>query len=227
MRPRVLVADDSAPIRRVVEAALKGVALDLVSVADSAAALAELRAAAPSLVLADLHLPDGGARGLVDHLAKRGLEVPVVVLMSPLDDFDAARGRRMGASGVFIKPFDPVALRELVARFCPEAWEGVAPNPEPPDPGSVAMERIRQEVLQVSPGLKGAEGDGASLEAAVEGEVQRLFAGDALDPRVEQILREVLRAELVRVLPQVVAQVVRERIAEIEAEALGQSKRSR
>lgn len=216
MRARVLLADDSAPIRRVAASALEGIDLQLDSARDIAEALEALEGGVPDLVLMDLNLPGGGARGFIERVGRRHPDLPVVVLMTPLDDFDAARGRRMGAAGVFIKPFDPLALRELVARHCPGAWEGAPPPPPPPDLGEVAMARIRREVLQVATDLRAEGGDPA---AVVEREMRRLFEGERLDPRVEQLLREVIREELMRILPGVVREVVTQRIAQIEKEA--------
>lgn len=73
-RPRVLVVEDDAPIRRFIELALEDEAVDLVTAAGLAEALQALQTPGLqpfALVLTDLMLPDGNGLELLQTLAER------------------------------------------------------------------------------------------------------------------------------------------------------------
>lgn len=68
-RPRVLLVDDDAAIRRLVALALEELEVDLVCAADGQAALAALREAPARLVITDLMMPGLSGYALLQQLA--------------------------------------------------------------------------------------------------------------------------------------------------------------
>jgi two-component system, OmpR family, response regulator len=67
-----------------------------------------------TLVLLDLHLPDGSGLDLLRHLTKRP-QMPAVIILSAYDQLsDRAEGMKLGAVDYLVKPFD---LSEMMTRI--------------------------------------------------------------------------------------------------------------
>jgi DNA-binding response OmpR family regulator len=112
---RVVVADDDADIRDLVAFKLEAAGMDVVAVADGAAALEACQDEPPDLVILDVMMP--GMSGLDVCRALRdsiGLaQVPVILLTARAQESDVAQGFDAGADDYVVKPFSP---RELAAR---------------------------------------------------------------------------------------------------------------
>jgi len=113
-RPRVLVADDNADMRRYVVRLLSG-QFTVEAVADGAAALESVRRRRPDLILSDVMMPRLDGFGLVRHL--RGdagtANVPVILLSARAGEESRVEGVEAGADDFLVKPF---SARELLAR---------------------------------------------------------------------------------------------------------------
>ena len=112
---RVVVADDDADIRDLVAFKLEAAGMDVVAVADGAAALEACQDVPPDLVILDVMMP--GMSGLDVCRALRdsiGLaQVPVILLTARAQESDVAQGFDAGADDYVVKPFSP---RELASR---------------------------------------------------------------------------------------------------------------
>ncbi|MEY4749797.1 MAG: hypothetical protein RIQ60_2011 [Pseudomonadota bacterium] len=110
---RVMCVEDDPDIRMILEFSLRQVGgYDVLSCADGPTALAEVAAFGPDLVLLDVMMPGmSGPETLAGLRALPELEgVPVVFLTAKalLEEVEALL--QHGATGVIVKPFDPVAL---------------------------------------------------------------------------------------------------------------------
>ena len=119
---RVLCVEDDADIRMLVEFSLTRLGgYQVMACADGRSAIAAAQAFAPNLVLLDVMMP--GMSGPETLAALRSLEalqhVPVIFLTAKamLEEVEALLVH--GATGVIVKPFDPVRLPEQVRMF----WE--------------------------------------------------------------------------------------------------------
>lgn len=112
---RVLVVDDEPHIRTVLRGYLEADGFAVVEAANGAAALSELRSAAPDLVLLDVMLPDAdGLDGLEVLRQLRGFSDTYVILVTARsEEVDKLVGLGLGADDYVTKPFSP---REVVAR---------------------------------------------------------------------------------------------------------------
>lgn len=115
MRRMILIADDEAHIRLLLEQALEeledeGVAL--VSVGDGVSALARIRADGPGVVFLDVMMP--GMNGFEVCRAVRAdaavARTRIVMLTAKGQEFDRRRGEEAGADLYLTKPFDPDAI---------------------------------------------------------------------------------------------------------------------
>ena len=110
---RILVVEDDATIRTILEMALLGAGFkDLKSVARGDDGLAEARRMKPDLVLLDIMLP--GLDGFT--VARRIREIPelsatrIIMLTARTQNDDIVRGLTCGADDYVTKPFDRLVL---------------------------------------------------------------------------------------------------------------------
>jgi CheY-like chemotaxis protein len=112
MRKRLLLADDSITIQRVIELTFADEPIDVEAVSDGAAAIARLDASPPDILLADIGMParDGYEVALHVRRTPRLSHIPVMLLTGAFDPIDHTRAREAGCAGVLVKPFDPQML---------------------------------------------------------------------------------------------------------------------
>ena len=115
-RPRILVAEDNADLRRYLGDVL-GEDYDVELVADGLEAVASMRRCAPDLVVADVMMPGRDGYELV-----RGLRadpdlagIPVLLLSARAGASETSAGLAAGADDYLSKPFSVVELRARVA----------------------------------------------------------------------------------------------------------------
>jgi len=126
MERRVLLADDSTTIHRIVRDILEPEGIEVVCVENGEEALRSILELPPQLVLADLTMPRMGGIDMCE-LMRREVEfkdIPVIFLVSPFDEFDEAAGTRIGGTGHLVKPFDSYRLLSLVKQYLPEEGGG-------------------------------------------------------------------------------------------------------
>jgi len=116
-RPRVLVVEDQADLRKLIALTLGGERYELFEATDGTAALESCARLRPALVLLDLMLP-GELDGIDVCRRLRAdpelRELKVVLLTAADQAVQRARAADAGVDRYFPKPFSPRALRELV-----------------------------------------------------------------------------------------------------------------
>jgi len=110
----VLVVDDDAPIRRMLERTLAAEGYEVSSAADGGQALAAAEAAAPDLVVLDVALPGLDGLAVCRRLRRKGLAAPILLLTARDAVADRVSGLDAGADDYLVKPFAP---EELAARL--------------------------------------------------------------------------------------------------------------
>lgn len=130
----LLVADDSAPMRREIELALAGEDIEVLTAGDGRQAIEIVQAVRPDLVLAEVSLPglDGFAIAAFIKSDPRLAAIPVLLLHSAREPIDAARAADSGCDGALAKPFDPRTLIHAVTERLSGGAAGAA------DPGGSA-----------------------------------------------------------------------------------------
>lgn len=140
---RILLADDSLTIQKVIELTFSGTEFELTAVGNGDLALPLLDSYAPDIVLADCVMPGKTGYELCEEIKSRpgGRYVPVVLLTGTFEPFDKPRAERAGADSFVTKPFDSQGLASLVRDLVKKAAEERAaappeppPAPEPPPP---------------------------------------------------------------------------------------------
>jgi CheY-like chemotaxis protein len=116
-RRKLLLADDSPTVRKVVEMFFSEEGYEVVAVGGGAEALRELEAARPpDVLLADAVMPGPDGYELCERVKRdaRFSNVPVVLLVGTFEPFNEAEARRVGADTVLTKPFQ--SIRDLVSK---------------------------------------------------------------------------------------------------------------
>jgi DNA-binding response OmpR family regulator len=112
--PRVLVVDDEATVRQALERALRLEGFAVSTAAGGRAALEEVAARPPAVVVLDVMMPDLDGVSVVRRMRADGVDVPVCILSARDEVDDRVAGLQAGADDYLVKPF---ALAELTARL--------------------------------------------------------------------------------------------------------------
>jgi two-component system phosphate regulon response regulator OmpR len=111
---RILVVDDDAELRGLLQRYLSGNAYD-VTIASDCAAMDRLMLREPfDLIVIDLMMPGEDGLSACRRLRAAGEETPIIILTAKGDSIDRIIGIEMGADDYLAKPFEP---RELLARI--------------------------------------------------------------------------------------------------------------
>ena len=115
-RKTVLVVDDSPTVRKLVAITLEKRGYQVVSAFDGVAAIKEIAAHNPSLILMDVNMPrlDGYQLCKLVKKHETTCDIPVLMLTGKDGMFDRLRGRLVGCAGSIAKPFAPEELLAVV-----------------------------------------------------------------------------------------------------------------
>jgi DNA-binding response OmpR family regulator len=108
----ILVVEDETSIASFVALYLKNAGYQVKAVVSGSAALNQVAASMPSLIILDLNLPDMDGIEICRRIRKSS-DVPILMLTARDEDVDKIIGLEVGADDYLTKPFNP---RELVAR---------------------------------------------------------------------------------------------------------------
>jgi len=111
--PHILVVDDDADIRKLLQEYLGGNGLRVSAAASSREMSSILEAEAIDLVILDLRLAGEDGMAIARSLREK-LALPVVMLTGVHEEADRVMGLELGADDYVTKPFSP---RELLARI--------------------------------------------------------------------------------------------------------------
>jgi two-component system response regulator MprA len=111
---RVLIVEDDAPVRRMLERSLAAEGFEVRSAADGGAALARAEEATPDLVVLDVSMPGLDGFDVCRRLRERGMTGGVLMLTARDAVAERVRGLEAGADDYVVKPF---AIDEVVARL--------------------------------------------------------------------------------------------------------------
>jgi OmpR family response regulator RpaB len=110
---KILVADDEANIRRILETRLSMQGHEVLAASNGAEALELFRGSEPDLVVLDVMMPELDGFAVVERIRAQS-EVPIILLTALGDVADRITGLQLGADDYMVKPFSP---KELEARI--------------------------------------------------------------------------------------------------------------
>ena len=119
----VITVDDSMSIRETVKMILSSAGYEVYSAEDGVAGLRLAEQRKADFIITDLNMPNMDGITLITRL--RALPqykfTPIVMLTTESQDDKKVAGKKAGATGWVVKPFDPAGLVAVANRVCPLA----------------------------------------------------------------------------------------------------------
>lgn len=111
---KLLLADDSVTIQKVIDLTFSDEGIEVTTVGNGEQALSKLEELQPDIVLADIFMPGRNGYEVCEHIKRdeRFRHIPVMLLVGSFEPFDEAEARRVGADDYLTKPFQ--SIRQLV-----------------------------------------------------------------------------------------------------------------
>ncbi|MCS6797799.1 MAG: response regulator [Myxococcota bacterium] len=202
---RVLVVDDSALVRRVVERVLHDEGHEVVTAADGREGLERVHERVPDLILVDLVMPHLDGVGFCAALRElaNARHVPVVLMSARAGGLGPTTLARCGALDAIAKPFAPEALRAVVSRALRVAVNGAVLAAAPPtgealepcrpqDSFEVARDAdlAARRIAEIAVGVLRARGSELAVAVLADG-IRR----DVREPVLEQLGRVFRQAD--------------------------------
>jgi CheY-like chemotaxis protein len=114
MGKRILLADDSVTIQKVVELTFMDEDYEVVAVSNGDEAVSRLGDVQPDLVIADVHMPGASGYDVCRRAKAWRRGTPVLLLVGTFEPFQEEEARRADADGYLKKPFDSQELLRRV-----------------------------------------------------------------------------------------------------------------
>ncbi len=152
MGKKILLADDSITIQKVIELTFSDEDFEVVTVGNGRLAIEKLEEVRPDVVLCDIIMPEKDGYEVCDHIKKHPTlsYVPVLLLTGAFEPFDQERASRVGCDGFLAKPFEPQALiakvKDLLAQSAARPRPASAPSGSP-----MRMEEPEAETMPRAP----------------------------------------------------------------------------
>ena len=135
--PKLLLADDSVTIQRVIELTFADEQIQVIAVGDGQQAIFEIEQHRPDIVLADVGMPQRDGYEVAEFVKRTPYlaHIPVLLLTGAFEPVDEARARAVGCDGVLAKPFEPQMVinrvKDLLAGRRPSSLWTDAPASAP------------------------------------------------------------------------------------------------
>jgi two-component system chemotaxis response regulator CheY len=121
MPKTVITVDDSMSIRETIKMTLEASGYRVLVAEDGAKGLAVAQQQKADLVITDLNMPVMDGITLIAQL--RALPqyrfTPILMLTTESHDDKKSAGKKAGATGWIVKPFDPTRFISVVQKVCP------------------------------------------------------------------------------------------------------------
>jgi DNA-binding response OmpR family regulator len=148
--PRILIADDDADLREILQCVLEAAGFSVSATSDGAQALEVIRQAPPSLAILDYAMPGLTGPQVCDVL-KRDLllrHLPVILLTGRKEVEDKVQGLDAGADDYVLKPFEPEELLARVRMVLRRTAQELEANPLTRLPGNPSIQRELEQRLK-------------------------------------------------------------------------------
>ena len=141
-KPKLLLADDSVTIRKVVEMSFIDAGVDVFSAADGEAAMLKFIEVQPDIVLVDVEMPGPNGYQICEMIKQDAAtrHIPVLLLVGSFEPFDQTEAERVEADGFLTKPFQ--SIHDLVARV--NDLLGLNSSSPAPTPETADIEELYQ-----------------------------------------------------------------------------------
>ncbi len=151
MKRRILLADDSVTIQKVIELTFMDEDFEVRAVSNGDEALALLPEVKPDFVIADVHMPGANGYEVCRKSKQLRISVPVLLLVGTFEPFDENEAKAAGADSFLKKPFDSQELLQRVQELLAPMEQAAAAAPPPLPPLPMMNERASLPTLDFPP----------------------------------------------------------------------------
>jgi CheY-like chemotaxis protein len=150
MPKKLLAADDSVTIHKVIELILADEDFVITSVYNGKEAIKSLKNQTPDVVLADIEMPDIGGFELARHIRDNmgGKIIPVILMASAFDTVDDAEVTKCGAKGYIKKPFEAQELLNKISSVLGQPVKKAPAKPAAPRNVEIKSEKQNSSVSE-------------------------------------------------------------------------------
>lgn len=198
MPKKLLLADDSVTIQRVIELTFSGEDVQVLAVSDGEEAIRRIAADKPDIVLADIGMPKRSGYEVSAFVKNNpDLEkIPVLLLAGAFEPVDDVRAKEAKCDGVLVKPFEPqhviARVRELIGGAKGSPTQSAVPDiPRPAaalaSPRPVELPRREDRPAVPDDLMDLGEEDLLPRIAEVETHPQPLVIDDSLDDYFDKL----------------------------------------
>jgi CheY-like chemotaxis protein len=205
---KVLLADDSITIQKVVQLVLPDYEYQVKAVKNGSEAIALMGSFKPDIVLSDTEMPVMDGYRLCEEIKKNPAtrNVPVILLYGAFEPIDERLARKVGADGSLPKPFEADEIigkiTEALGAQVPEAaaveeFEAVEAAEEAPEEEVMVAATEEGEAFALDElwNIEGLTGEPAVAEELVE---EASLTGEAIEEAVsEEAIEEALAEEAI------------------------------
>jgi two-component system nitrogen regulation response regulator GlnG len=204
---QILLADDDAAIRTVLNQALSRAGYEVRSTGHAATLWRWAAQGEGDLIITDVVMPDENAFDLLPRIKKVRPELPIIVMSAQNTFMTAIRASERGAYEYLPKPFDLKELVAIVGRALSRP-RGTAPNGHGAEPDDIplvgrspAMQEIYRALARLMPTdltvmISGESGTGKELVARALHDYGKRRAGPFVAVNMAAIPRDLIESEL-------------------------------
>ncbi len=118
MGTKVLVADDSSTMRKIILRSLNAVGVtDITEAADGEEAVAKFDQDTFDMVLTDWNMPGKNGLEVLQDIRSKNKDVPVIMVTTEAEKSRVLEAIQNGVSDYLVKPFTADVLREKLEKF--------------------------------------------------------------------------------------------------------------
>jgi len=138
MAKKILLADDSITIQKVVELTFSDGDYEVTAVNNGAKAIQKLAEMRPDIILSDIIMPEKNGYEVCEYVKSHPeyRNIPVILLTGTFEPFDPDRADKAGCDAVVTKPFESQSLIHKVEELIQQSQTAAANEPEP-DPAAI------------------------------------------------------------------------------------------
>ncbi|MFP5245957.1 MAG: response regulator, partial [Thermoanaerobaculia bacterium] len=140
MPKKILLADDSITIQKVVELTFSDGDYEVTAVNNGAKAVQKLAEMRPDIILSDIIMPEKNGYEVCEYVKSHPdfRNIPVVLLTGTFEPFDPDRAEKAGCDAVVTKPFESQSLIHKVEELISQAQASAAAAAATPAPPPAA-----------------------------------------------------------------------------------------